>query len=156
MRPKKFKFKLQKILDMKLKQEEDQKHVFTRALNKLRTEQQKLERLIQLRQQKQHEMKMKMELEELDAFEMQMYASYIERLKRDIALQREVVRKAEETVEIEKAKLQAIMAERKAFEKLKEKHYQRFLQEQEAEERKLIDELATVKFARKLMQESEN
>ncbi len=151
---KKFKFRLQKFLDLKLKEEDEQKRAFTNALNRLRQEEKKLEDLIALRERKKQEMRMKMEMGDMDAFEMQMYANYIEALKHKIKAQREAVKRAEKMVEMEKEKLMKVMAERKAFEKLKEKHYQRFLEEQEAEERKLIDELATIKFARKLREEN--
>ncbi len=153
MKPKKFKFKLQKFLDMKRQEEEDQKKVFAEAMKRLQREQEKLQQLINLREYKKQEMKMKMLQGALDAFEMRMYAEYIEALKHKIQEQREVVRKAEEILDKEREKLKQIMAERKAFEKLKERAYEKFLQEQELEERKLIDELATIKFARKFLEE---
>ena len=134
MKPKKFKFKLQKFLDMKRQEEEDQKKVFAEAMKRLQREQEKLQQLINLREYKKQEMKMKMLQGTLDAFEMRMYAEYIEALKLKIQEQREVVRKAEEILDKEREKLKQIMAERKAFEKLKERAYEKFLQEQELEE----------------------
>ncbi|MGC8815487.1 MAG: flagellar FliJ family protein, partial [bacterium] len=43
--------------------------------------------------------------------------------------------------------------ERKSFEKLKEKEYQKYLAEQKLAENKFLDELSNIRFSRKKMNE---
>lgn len=147
MNSKPFKFKLEKILQMKIEEEEEQKKIFAKAKKKLIEEEQKLESLINNLAMKKEEYKLKlMQVMQPDYF--LNFNKYLDKLKKDIELQKVVVEQAKLQVEIEQQKLQEKMNERKTFEKLKEKEYQKYLQEQKIQENKMLDELATIKFSR--------
>lgn len=147
MYSKPFKFKLEKVLQMKIEEEEEQKRVFARAQKKLMEEEQKLENLIKTLEYKKEEYKLKLtQVAQPDYF--LNFNKYLDKLKNDIELQKVVVEQAKLQVEIEKQKLQEKMNERKSFEKLKEKEYQKYLQEQKLQETKFLDELSTIRFSR--------
>ncbi len=147
MYSKPFKFKLEKVLQMKIEEEEEQKRVFARAQKKLLEEEQKLENLIKTLEYKKEEYKLKLtQVAQPDYF--LNFNKYLDKLKNDIEIQKVVVEQARLQVEIEKQKLQEKMNERKSFEKLKEKEYQKYLQEQKLQETKFLDELSTIRFSR--------
>ncbi|MCS7243514.1 MAG: flagellar export protein FliJ [Candidatus Calescibacterium sp.] len=147
MYSKPFKFKLEKVLQMKLEEEEEQKRVYAKAQKKLIEEENKLENLIKSLQLKTEEYKFKlMQVGQPEYFHN--FNNYLDKLKKDIELQKIVVEQAKIQLEIEKQKLQEKMNERKSFEKLKEKEYQRYLQEQKMAENKFLDELSSIKFSR--------
>ncbi|MFN4220245.1 MAG: flagellar export protein FliJ [bacterium] len=147
MYQKPFKFKLEKVLQMKIEEEEEQKKVFAKAKKKLAEEEEKLENMIKTLAYKQEEYKLKLtQVGQPDYF--LNFSKYLDKLKKDIELQKIVVEQAKIQVEIEQQKLQEKMNERKTFEKLKEKEYQRYLAEQKMLENKFLDELSGIRFSR--------
>ena len=111
----KFIFKLENILSIKYKLEEQAKAEYSIEIHKLRTEQQKLERL-----------KEKMELYEeklfdavkdtLDIFNIKSLEDAVENIKYNIRLQMVVIKNQEIITEKARAKLDAAMKERKIYE----------------------------------------
>ena len=73
----------------------------------------------------------------------------IVRMEEFIRAQKIKVEEAARQVEIKAAKLTELMQERKAQEKLKEKAFENFLQEENARESKEIDELVSFTYGRK-------
>lgn len=151
MYSKPFKFKLEKILQMKI-EEEEQKKVFAKAMKKLQVEEEKLQKLQNLLEYKKEEFKIKL-LQANEAHFFKSFSDYLEKLKKDIELQKVVVEKCRLEVEIEKQKLQDKMNERKSFEKLKEKEYQKYLAEQKLTENKFLDELSNIRYSRQKLNE---
>jgi flagellar FliJ protein len=147
MYSKPFKFKLEKILQMKIEEEEEQKRVFAKAMKKLQDEEEKLKKLENLLEYKKEEFKIKL-LQANEAHFFKSFSDYLEKLKKDIELQKILVEKCKLEVEIEKQKLQEKMNERKSFEKLKEKEYQKYLAEQKLAENKFLDELSNIRYTR--------
>ena len=70
----------------------------------------------------------------------------VENLKYNIKLQIIVIRKQEERVAQARAKLDNAMKERKIYEKLKEKAFEEFKAEVNAQEQKEIDQLVSFRF----------
>lgn len=66
-----------------------------------------------------------------------------------IEAQKENVRKAELLVEEARQKLQEVMIERKAQEKLREKAFEQFMAEENAKESKEVDELTSYTYGQK-------
>lgn len=66
-----------------------------------------------------------------------------------ILLQKVEVSRAEEELEAERRKLQEIMQERQVQEKLREKAFEAFIKEENARERKEIDELISYTYGQK-------
>jgi flagellar protein FliJ len=148
MAVKKFRFKLQSVLDLKQKLEDEEKRKLADLMQLQAQEERKLLHLQQTRAQRIQEFKEKQCQGGINVTELQMYSYIIEKLKNDIINQQ--LRLKEIAIRIEEQRQALIKAtqERKTYEKLKEKRHQAWIDEEEYEEKKFIDELATIKFAR--------
>lgn len=73
----------------------------------------------------------------------------VARMEEYIEAQKENVKKAELQVEEARQKLQEIMTERKAQERLREKAFEQFMQEENAKEGKEVDELISYTYGQK-------
>lgn len=155
MPPKKFRFRLEKMLEMKRKKEEE--------------EQQKL---MALRKEKAMEIQRKAELEQelvnvhvelktkrlsgrLNINELRWFPQHIKNLEGKIKYQELRIQELEIKIEEQTQALAKAMMERKGYEKLKENAKAAFDAEIEAEEARLLDELATIKFAREMARKAE-
>jgi flagellar protein FliJ len=150
MPPKRFRYRLEKILEFKRKAEEDEK-----------------QKLAQLRKEKAHEEQVKAQLEQdlvnvhvelktkrlsgaLNINELRWFPQHIKNLENKIKYQELRIRELEIKIEEQIQALARAMQERKTYEKHKENCHEAFIKEVEAEEARLLDELATIKFARDL------
>ncbi|MDQ7822972.1 MAG: flagellar export protein FliJ [Candidatus Eremiobacteraeota bacterium] len=145
---KRFRFKLQSVLEIKVKMEDEEKKKLADLVQLQAREEQVLQHLQHTRQQRILEFKEKQGTGGIDVTELQMYAYTIEKLKNDIINQQLRLREIAIKVEEQRQALIKATQEKKIYEKLKEKQQQVFTDEEEYEEKKLIDELATIKFAR--------
>ena len=137
---KKFKFRLQKVVDTKAKQEK-QKSIELAQL------------FMELERQKSELKSLNFELESVQqevfaktvggspAKEILEYQRYIEKLQQDIQLQKKSIADLEEKIEQTQASLLKLNKEKKILERLREKRYLKYLQEQNREEQKLLDEM---------------
>jgi len=126
-----FKFRLQTVLDYKIRCEEQEQRILA----------EKKEILAQ-------ELMEKSEKGILDIVELKMYHEQQKQLRKEIAAQEIRVQQAAADVELQRMKLLEATKEKKTYEKLKEKHHGEYLVEVAAEEQKLLDEIATTKFNR--------
>ena len=138
----KFFYKMQNILDIKLKLETQAKNEFAIANRELAEEEDKLNKLMERRTG--YEMKLK------EAYQQTLNIPYItetanavEIMKYQINMQKINVMQAEKKVETARQKLQEAVQERKTHEKLKENAFEVFMQEVAAAESKEIDELVS-------------
>ena len=138
----KFKYRMQNILNIKYKLEEQAKTEFMLANQHLQEEEKKLEQL-QLRKREYEEVVRQLLMNTLQMDRIKENREAVERMEEFIQVQNICVRDAKKQVEIKAAKLQEVMQERKAQEKLKEKSFEIFLQEENAKESKEIDELVS-------------
>lgn len=143
-----FKFRLQSVLEYKEKQEKEEQRELAKKQGILAKEEQKLQFLVDLKQMRQKEMAVKSSEGKLNVVELKMYQDHQKRLTSEISDQQIQVQQAQSDVELQREKLLKAVQERKTYEQLKEKHYQAYLAEVEAEERKLLDDIATAKFSR--------
>ncbi len=144
----KFLYKMQNVLDVKLKMEDQAKTAFATAVAALNEEEEKLQILIE-RREFYEEKGRKMRESILDINEMRENTRAIDNLKEQITAQRENVKRAEEVVERARGKLQVAMQERKIQDKLKENAFEVFKQELSAAESKEVDELVSYRHGRK-------
>ena len=144
----KFIFKMQNILEIKRKLEDQAKSVYAEAVSALETEK---ERLSELEDKKElyEERLTEMVLESLQIKEICRMENAIEVMKYKVQEQLIAVRKAERVVENARQALNAAMVERKTYEKLREKAFEDFKLEVNAEEKKEIDELVSYQFTQK-------
>ena len=144
-----FRYKMQSILDIKLKMETQAKQEFVQAKLILDREEEKLEALYT--RKREYEERAKDLLNgKLDLQEISDNNVAILRTDEFIAEQKKRVSKAEQLLEKARVKLQEVMQERKVQETLKEKAFEAFLQEEKQQESKEIDQLTSYKYGQKL------
>lgn len=144
----KFVYRMQSILDVKLKMEEQAKQAFAAAKIKVDEEQDKLEQL-QTRKTGYEQRARELLLQKLDFLEIEANHNAIDRMDEFIALQRQHVKQAEELLEEAQEALAQVRMERKAQEILKEKAFEEFKQELNRVESKEIDELTSYTHGRR-------
>lgn len=146
----KFVYRMQSILDIKLKMEEQARQAFATAKTKLDEEQTKLEQL-QKRKAGYEQRAKELLLQKLDFLEIEANHNAIDRMDEFISLQRQHVERAQEQVEEAREALAQVRMERKSQEILKEKAFEEFKQELNRAESKEIDELTSYTHGRKAL-----
>ena len=143
----KFVYKMQSLLNIKEKLEEQAKTAYGLARRTLNEEEAKLAQLVarkeQYVEQKRQEMSSSINVHELTQLE-----HAIKSMEYRIAEQILVVKQAEKNVQLAQAKLENAMKERKVQEKLKEHAFEEFLKEMEAADQQEINELVTFRFGK--------
>lgn len=141
----KFIFKMQSLLSIKYKLEDQAKAEYGMELAKLRDEEMKLEALIARKEAYQDRLTTAVQ-DALDIYEIKKLENSVEHVKYNINVQKFVISQQQQRVEKAREKLDNAMKERKTYEKLKEKAFEQFKIEVEAQERKEIDELVSFRF----------
>lgn len=138
----KFVFKLQSILNIKLKLENQAKIAYGQANAKLKREEAVLQSLIMQRSMYE---KRAVELVSgtINIRDIRENKRSIDIMKSRIRAQMMVVHAAEKQVEAARPKLNEIMIERKTFEKLRERAFEEFKQEVAYEENQAVNELVS-------------
>ncbi|MDO4166828.1 MAG: flagellar export protein FliJ [Eubacteriales bacterium] len=138
----KFIFKMENILLIKSKLEDQAKAEYGMEMRKLREEEEKKLRLEMKKLG--YEKKLTLALQDyLDIREIRRLEDTVEMLKFQIQMQQQVIERQEIRVAKAREKLNEAMKERKIYEKLKEKAFDAFRQELNAAEQKEIDELVS-------------
>lgn len=150
----KFVYRMQSILNIKEKMEEQAKVAFGQANARLRTEEERLQRLYQRRIQYLAEGAM-LRQTWLDPLKLQENEAALHYIDGEIKDQRIRVRQAEEAVERARQILQEYMIERKTQEQLKEAAFEEFKEELKREESKEVDELVSYVYSRRGQAEEE-
>lgn len=136
----KFRYRMQNILDVKLKIETQEKNEFSIAAGRLAEEEEKLEEL--RRRQSDYIFRLQeSSVGELDLQEINYLKKSINTMKSLIRTQMFEVNKAQRELEVVRARLNEVMMERKTHENLKERDFEIFKAEMAAEEAKEIDQL---------------
>ena len=141
----KFIYRMQNILDIKLKMEDQAKASFAEANKELLNEEEKLEGLIRRREEYELEGQ-RLRLETLDVIKLKDNSRALQVMKDMIKAQEMVVSIARDKVELARRKLQVAMQERKTQEKLKVNAFEEFKHELNSEESKEVDELVSYRF----------
>ncbi|MCI9298088.1 MAG: flagellar export protein FliJ [Lachnospiraceae bacterium] len=144
----KFVYRMQSILNIKEKMEEQAKLAFAAARQQLTTEEERLQRLAQRRIQYLAEGAV-MRQQVLDPLKLQENEAALTYIKEAIIDQRIRVRKAEEALERARIILQEYMIERKTHEQLREAAFEAFQEELIREESKEVDELVSYTYGQK-------
>lgn len=144
----KFVYRMQSILNIKEKMEEQAKLAFAAANQQLMVEEQRLQRLQQRRIQYLAEGAV-LRQSLLDPLKLQENVAALDFIKAAIIDQRVRVRKAQEALERARLVLQEYMIERKTHEQLKEAAFEEFKEELAKEESKEVDELVSYVYGQK-------
>lgn len=142
---KKFVYKMQSVLNIKEKLEEQEKARYAAAAAKLNEEEQKLDALYVRRADCEARLR-ELVGANLNVMTIRHGEDALETLKIFIERQKMAVQKAQDNVDAAMHRLREAMAERKTQEKLKEKAFQGYLAELNAEEQKEIDELVSFRY----------
>ena len=144
-----FRYRMQSILDIKLKMETQAKQNFANARNALDEE---LQRLETLKKRKAEYEERGRELLEgtLNLKDISENKHAILRMDEFIFTQKGAVKRAEAKLETARQQLEEVMKERKTHETLKEKAFEAFLMDEKQRESKEIDELTSYLFAQKV------
>ena len=138
----KFIYKMQNILDIKNKLETQEKTAFAIAMQKLRTEEERLERIDNeilgyeelIRQQNESSINIQ---------EWKRCNEALEYKKNERKNQIQQIKMAQKNVDIARGRLNKVMIERKTQEVLKEKAFEEFVHEINESEKKEVDELVS-------------
>ena len=141
----KFIFKMNNILELKYKLEEQEKIFYGNARIKLTQEEKKLEAYEQQKLGYENQYRELLQ-KKLNLFEIRNVQAAIETMKVFIKKQKIAVATAEKSLEVARIRLNKAMVERKTYEVLKEKAFEQFKKEVDETERKEVDELVSYKF----------
>ncbi|MFG6394774.1 MAG: flagellar export protein FliJ [Lachnospiraceae bacterium] len=141
----KFIFKMESILSIKAKLEDQAKAEYGMEMMRLREEEHKLV-LLENRRRGFEQQLLEAVNGRLVILSIRRLEDSVENLKYNIKLQIVVIRQQEERVAKARAKLDNAMKERKIYEKLKEKAFEQFKAELNAQEQKEIDQLVSFRF----------
>lgn len=143
----KFRYRMQNILNVKEKLEDQARNDFALAVAKVNEEEAKLEALIKRKDGYEAELR---ELcgRELDIADIKEAEDAIEIIKYHIQMQKMAVAAANQKLDVARSKLTLAIQERKTHDKLKEKQFDAFKAEEAAKESKEIDEFVSFRHTR--------
>ena len=144
----KFKYRMQNILDIKMKLESQAKIAYGIANQKYIDEQKKLQDIVLRRASYERILKESM-TGKIDVRQVSHARADVNAMKTLMRRQMMEVHKAERILEDARKALNDVMMERKTHEKLKEKAFEQFRAELNAEERKEIDQLVSYTYNNK-------
>lgn len=148
----KFFYRMQNILDIKYKLEEQAKQEHMAVRIRLNDAQAELESLEQ-RKTSYMDLYRRLVSEKLDVLEIEECKNAIILMDEYIFNQKQVVQRIEHELEQAAKKMNIAMQERKIHEKLKENQFEEFLQELNQEEMKEIDQLVSYQYNNKETEE---
>ena len=138
----KFKYRMQNILDVKMKLESQAKIAYGISNQKYLEEQKKLQEIVLRRASYEKILKESM-MGKIDIRQVSHARADVNTMKTLMRRQMMEVHKAERALEDARKALNEVMMERKTHEKLKEKAFEQFKAELKAEESKEIDQLVS-------------
>jgi flagellar FliJ protein len=144
-----FKFRLEPVVSLKKKVEDERKMALAVAKKDLRQRETRLINLCERKQECQNMMGAAMDRGNLDISQKLIYYAYIERLADEIASHTTAVERSKEDVETKRDLLLESSREKKALEKLRERLRERHLAEARKCEQKSLDETAAKLHRRK-------
>ena len=137
-----FRFKLQRVLDLKLKQEDEKKNQIATLMQAIKTKEDELEALISEKKQKEFSLNDNRK-RGISILEIRNINQYLLFLDKKINTLRFEISSLESNLNQKRLEYLELQKERKTFEKLKEKDYEKYLSNEKKEEEKMIDQIVT-------------
>ncbi|WP_347450848.1 flagellar export protein FliJ [Acetoanaerobium noterae] len=137
-----FRFKLQRVLDLKLKQEDEKKNQIATLIQAIKTKEDELEALISEKKQKEFSLNDNRK-RGISILEIRNINQYLLFLDKKINTLRFEISSLESNLNQKRLEYLELQKERKTFEKLKEKDYEKYLYNEKKEEEKMIDQIVT-------------
>ncbi len=150
-----FKYRLQNVLDIKMRFEDQAKSEFSAASAKLDEEERKLEELLDRKAMYEEEGR-RIREDVLDMQDLRDNTRALDKIKEMIVGQENRVAAAKEALERARGRLTDAVQERKIHEKLKENSFEEFVHEVNAAESKEIDELVSYTYGERIKKEESN
>ncbi len=144
---KKFRYSMENLLQVKKKLEDQAKIAYGMARLRLTKEEEKLEKMKQRKDNYENELR-ELRSAKLDLLKLKQCEQAIDIMKLNIKQQMSVVKNAAHRLEIARIRLSNAMVERKTQEKLKEKAWEEYMLEFDAEEQKEVDELNSFNYSK--------
>ena len=142
----KFIYRMQSILNIKEKLEEQARNEFAQTLMHLNEEEEKL-RLLEGRKVSYEEQGRELQKSGLNILDILTNRNAIARMQEFIEIQKDAVAAAQAQLEQARKKLQTAMQESKTQEKMREKAFEAFVKEENAKEAKEVDELVSYNYS---------
>ncbi len=148
-----FKFKLEKVLELRKRKEQEREKELADLKELLMREETFLEELKEEAARTSEIMHSLQEAvqEKLDMKELVRYYDYLEKVREKISDQIAQIRRVIADIEKKRQQLVEASKERKIMEKLKDNQYRKFKQTLETIERRFLDELGTINYNQKRM-----
>ena len=137
-----FRFKLQRVLDLKLKQEDEKKNQIATLMQAIKTKEDELEELKKKKKQKEFSLNDNRK-RGISILEIRNINQYLLFLDKKINTLRFEISSLESNLNQKRLEYLELQKERKTFEKLKEKDYEKYLYNEKKEEEKMIDQIVT-------------
>ncbi len=144
---KKFRYSMENLLQVNKKLEDQAKIAYGLARLRLTKEEEKLEKMKLRKEAYENELR-ELWSDKLDLLKLKQCEQAIEVMKINIKQQNSVVKNAAHRLEIARIRLNDAMVERKTQERLKEKAWEEYMLEFDAEEQKEVDELNSFNYSR--------
>lgn len=136
-----FKFRLQSVLNIKEKKLEDERLKLGEIISTLEAQKDVLLELNDKKETLKNQLNSTLENSILDIQFVLGYKNYLERLEQDIKTQFEIIKKTQIELEEQQIQVSEAYKEVKILEKLKEKQYKNFLFEYEQNQTKELDDI---------------
>lgn len=141
----KFIYKMQNILEIKYKLEEQAKADYTQAKRYFDEQSELLKKLMKIKENYENELKNNM-MTKLNLLKIRELENAIEVMKSKIEEQKKVVIKAYKRLNAAQKALNDLMIDRKTHEKLRDNDFEQFIKDMNLQEMKEIDELVSFRF----------
>lgn len=151
---KKFRYSMENLLQIKGKLEDQAKIAYGSARLRLTKEEQKLEQMFQKKISYEDELR-RLRSARLDLLKLKQYEQAIDVMKLNIKQQTTVVKNAAQRLEVARIRLKDAIVERKIQERLKEKAFEEYMLEFDAEEQKEVDELNSFHYSNPALDEED-
>jgi flagellar export protein FliJ len=144
-----YRFKLEALLNYRCHQEEACQKELAQARRRLTDKREKLEQKKKEKQESLEKLQVKKKVS-TTVSDIMLYMNYIQQLSKDIEDQAMLVHKTAKLVDQKRHELVSVMQKHKTLKNLKYKEQQAYQQKLMQDERKLMDEIASIRHARKM------
>jgi len=145
---KKFKFRLEKVMDMRAEAERQRQMALAEARMKVEAEEQRLQSLHETVTSEKNAIELLRTGGAIKPREINAHYQYIRRLKLDIDHQRQNIFKAKQEQELRRQELLEAAKERKMLENLKDRQREAYMAEVNRKDQALIDDVAVTRFGK--------
>jgi len=151
---KKFRYKMENLLQVKIKLEDQEKIAYGNTRMRLSKEEETLAKLHERKAAYEDELR-QLRSNRLDIVSIRRSEEAIKILEEKIQQQTLIVKNWEKRLEVARIRLNEAVQQRKIQEKLKEKAFEEYQKEYEAEEQKEIDQLNSYRYSNPMLNEED-